>query len=143
MVMVGDPGIPVLTRIRRCSHWRNSPLIATDCSACALKYSPVASLSVARMPAPRHHQKRQVIPFAVFRIQNVVAQAQPLFAALPSEAKLVNGLHSAWSEQLNRVAGALGFEKLPHRPHLHKLRGFVLQLFHLVVKRQRFFFVLQ
>ena len=43
---------------------------------------------------------------------------------------------------MNRVAVAFGFEKLPHRFHLHESEGRLLHLFHVVVEFQGFRLVL-
>src|ERR1700730_8361782 len=62
--------------------------------------------------------------------QNIVPQAQIIALPLPSKPKRVQRLSSPWREQLQRFACRLGFEKLPHRPHLHEFSRFLFDLFH-------------
>ena len=71
--------------------------------------------SLADALARGDHEQRQVIAPAVVGIQNVVAQAQAVFAALPAEVERVDRRCAAGREQVDRVAVALGFEELPHR----------------------------
>jgi hypothetical protein len=57
--------------------------------------------------ARRHHEHSQVIALAVFRVQDVIAQAQPLVAPLPSETKRMQRGRGSWREKMNGVASAL------------------------------------
>ena len=49
--------------------------------------------------AGRDHEQRQVVAAAIFGVQNVIAQAQSVFARLPSEAEGVEGRAAARREQ--------------------------------------------
>ena len=99
--------------------------------------------SFADARARGHHEQRQMIAPAVLGIEDVVAQAQAVVAALPAEAEGVDGRRAAGREQVDRVAVALGFEELPDRLHLHEARGFLLHLFHVVEQFQRLLVVLR
>ena len=51
---------------------------------------------------------------AVYRIENIVAEAQAFRAGLASELKAVNGFPAPGREQQDGVAVTFGFEELPN-----------------------------
>src|ERR1035437_1267195 len=70
------------------------------------------------------YHERQMIALAVVTFQDVIAQAEPVFAALAAKAEGGNRRLARRREQVDGVAVALGFEELPHRSHFHAARGF-------------------
>src|SRR5580698_5277745 len=77
-----------------------------------------------------NNEHRQMIALAILGIENVITQAQPVFARLASKTKCM-----CW--QVDRVAVAFRFEKLPQRANFQEMRGLALQLFHLCIKCDR------
>ena len=80
----------------------------------------------------RHHEQRHVIATPLLRLENVVAQTQPVLATLPPELERLDRRRPAGREQMHRVPVALGLEELPHSLHLHEARGLLFHLFHVV-----------
>src|SRR5271170_627107 len=78
-----------------------------------------------------------MIAHAVARGKNVVAQAKLGGQRLAIKFKSVNRRASARSEQVNRIALALGFEKLPDGANFHELGSSDFGFFHVAVEFER------
>src|SRR5215475_3072117 len=73
---------------------------------------------------------------ALVRVENVVAQAEPVVLRLPAELERVQRAGRARGEQVDGVAVALGLEELPHGSRAHELERLGLDFFDVVIQLQ-------
>src|SRR5205823_7453518 len=88
-----------------------------------------------------HDEQRDVVAAAILRIEDVIAQAEAVLAALPAERECVNRRTAARREKMRRVAVALRFEELPHGLDLQEPRRLGLDLLHHVIEVDRLLLV--
>ena len=74
-------------------------------------------------------EHRQVVAAAVFGVENVIAEAQAVFAALAAEMECVHRGCGGGFEEMDRIAVALGLEELPQDAHLREAGSLLLHLF--------------
>src|SRR5437868_2781630 len=72
------------------------------------------------------------------RVQDVIAEAQPVGLRLPPELERVQRRRRARSEQVNRVSVTLRLEEPPNGANLQKLSGPLLHFLDLMEQLQRF-----
>ncbi len=93
--------------------------------------------AVANSLARRHHEQRYMVTLPLFRLQDVIRQAQKIALPLSSKSKRMQRRRRSRRKQMQRIPLGFRFEKLPNGANFHELRGFLLHLLHVLEKFHR------